>query len=55
MKPFVYLITNSLAVYVASYVLPGVHVRDFFVAVVVAVILGAAPCLGVASAARRMF
>jgi len=40
MKPFVYLITNSLAVYVASYVLPGVHVRDFFVAVVVAVILG---------------
>lgn len=40
MNAFLYLVTNGLAVYVSSYVLSGVHVTDFFVAVVVAVVLG---------------
>ena len=35
-----YLLINSLAIYISAYVLKGVHVRDFWVAVVVSVILG---------------
>ncbi len=40
MNPLLYLLTNGLAVYISAYVLPGVHVNDFFAAVVTAVILG---------------
>jgi putative membrane protein len=40
MNILIYLIVNGLAVYLASYLLPGVHVRDFFVAITVAVIMG---------------
>ncbi|OGK62276.1 hypothetical protein A2334_02390 [Candidatus Roizmanbacteria bacterium RIFOXYB2_FULL_38_10] len=39
MNEFMYLLTNGLAVYISSYLLRGVHVKDFFVAIVVAVIL----------------
>lgn len=34
------LLLSSLAVFVAAYILPGVHVDSFFTAVVVAVVLG---------------
>lgn len=40
MKPIMYLLINSLAVYISAYILKGVHVRDFWVAVTVSVILG---------------
>lgn len=40
MNILIYLLVNGLAVYVASYILPGVHVADFFTAITVAVILG---------------
>lgn len=40
MNAFMYLVTNGLAVYVSSLLLAGVHVDDFFVAVVVAVVMG---------------
>lgn len=40
MKPIMYLLINSLAVYISAYLLKGVHVRDFWVAVIVSVILG---------------
>ncbi len=40
MNPLVYLITNGLAVYISSYLLNGVHVQNFFVAIVVGVVLG---------------
>jgi len=33
------LLINSIAVLAASYILPGVHIRDFVTAVVVAVLL----------------
>lgn len=45
MNAFLYLITNGLAVYISSLILPGIHVTDFFVAIVVAVVLGLANML----------
>lgn len=45
MNALIYILVNGLAVYIASYVLPGVHVRDFFAAIVVAIILGLANML----------
>ncbi|MDH7476103.1 MAG: phage holin family protein [Microgenomates group bacterium] len=40
MNLFLYLIINGLAVFITAYLLPGVVVKDFFTAIVVAVILG---------------
>lgn len=40
MNALIYLLVNGLAVYVSSYILTGVHVSSFFVAIVVALILG---------------
>lgn len=34
------LLLNSLAVFVTAYILPGIHLRDFWTALVVAVVLG---------------
>src|SRR5690348_17268560 len=34
------LLINSIAVYIASYILPGVHVREVMTVLVVAVVLG---------------
>ena len=34
------LLVNALAVFGAAYLLPGVHVKDFKTALVVAIILG---------------
>lgn len=45
MGALLYLITNGLAVYISSYLLKGVHVENYFVAMVVAVILGLANML----------
>lgn len=40
MNIIVYLLVNGLAVYLSAYILPGVHVSDFFAAITVAVIMG---------------
>lgn len=40
MKIFINLLINALAVFITAYVVPGVVVRDFMTAVVVAVMLG---------------
>ena len=40
MKILINLLINALAVFITAYVVPGVYVRDFMTAVVVAVILG---------------
>lgn len=37
---FVHWLVSALAVLIAAYVLPGVHVESFFVALVAAVVLG---------------
>src|SRR3989344_6734121 len=34
------LLANSLAVFVAGYILPGVHINSFVTAIVVAIVLG---------------
>lgn len=34
------LIVNAIAVFAASYVLPGVHVKNFTTAIIVAIVLG---------------
>ncbi len=34
------LLINGLAVFIAAYILPGVHVENYFVALIVAVVLG---------------
>ena len=34
------LLLNSLAVFVAAYILPGIHLNDFMTALVVAIVLG---------------
>lgn len=34
------LLLNSLAVFVAAYILPGIHLKDFTTAIVVAIVLG---------------
>lgn len=34
------LLLNSLAVFVAAYILPGIHLKDYWTALVVAVVLG---------------
>lgn len=40
MKLIIKLLTNGLAVMIAAYLLPGVHVQSFFVAIVAGVVLG---------------
>jgi putative membrane protein len=40
MNLIVYLIVNGLAVFITAYLLPGVILKSFFVAVIVAVVLG---------------
>ena len=40
MNLFIYLIVNGLAVFITGYLLPGVVLKNFFTAVVVAVVLG---------------
>ncbi len=40
MKILINLLINALAVFITAYVVPGVFVRDFMTAVVVAVMLG---------------
>ena len=40
MKILINLLINALAVFITAYVVPGVYVRDFMTAVVVAVMLG---------------
>jgi len=40
MPVLITLLINSLAVFISAYILPGVHVDNFFTALVVAVILG---------------
>ncbi len=39
MKALIKILLGALAVFAASYVLPGVHVQDFWTALVVAIIL----------------
>ena len=34
------LLLNSLAVFVTAYILPGIHLKDFMTALVVAIVLG---------------
>jgi len=34
------ILLNALAVFVAAYILPGIHLRDFTTAVIVAIVLG---------------
>lgn len=34
------ILINTLAVLVTSYILPGIHIKDFFTAIVVAIVLG---------------
>ena len=41
MKIIIHWIVSALAIIVTAYVLPGVHVNGFFVALVLAVVLGA--------------
>lgn len=40
MNLFIRLILGALSVMIAGYFLPGVHIRDFFVAVVVSLVIG---------------
>ena len=40
MQIFVQLLINALAVFVAAYILPGVHVANFGTAILVAIVLG---------------
>lgn len=40
MQPIIFLLVNSLAVFVSSYILPGVKIDNFVTAIVVAIILG---------------
>lgn len=40
MKFLINLLLNSLAVFVSAYILPGVEVKDFTTAVIVAIVLG---------------
>lgn len=40
MQAVITIILNSLAVFVAAHILPGVHVSNFMTAVVVAIVLG---------------
>ncbi|MFA5136347.1 MAG: phage holin family protein [Patescibacteria group bacterium] len=42
MNILLYLIINGLAVYLSSYILSGVHIRDFFAATVAALVLSIA-------------
>ena len=39
MKALIKILLGALAVFAASYVLPGVHVKDFWTALVVAIVL----------------
>jgi putative membrane protein len=40
MRPIVYIIINTLAALAAAYILPGIAIRDWITAIVVAVVLG---------------
>ncbi len=40
MNAIVSLLINSIAVFAAGYILPGVHISDFVTAVIVAIVLG---------------
>ena len=40
MQLIVYLLVNAVAIIITAYVLPGVHVSDFFSALIAAAILG---------------
>ena len=40
MQVIIFLLINSRAVMATGYILPGVHVSDFFTAVVVSIVLG---------------
>lgn len=40
MRTIFNLLVNSLAIFVVSYILPGVKVENFWIAVIVAVVLG---------------
>lgn len=40
MKLFIRLLISSIAVFIAAYLLPGVSVSSFWVAVIVAIVLG---------------
>ena len=40
MKILINWLVSGISVVIAAYLLPGVHVRDFFVALVVALVLG---------------
>lgn len=40
MEALISVILSSVAVFVTGYILPGVHIKDFWTALVVAVVLG---------------
>lgn len=40
MNIFVQLLINAIAVFITGYLLPGVHLKDFLTAIIVAVVLG---------------
>jgi len=42
MQFIINLVVNGFAVFIASYLLPGVQVKDFFTAIVVSIVLGIA-------------
>jgi putative membrane protein len=40
MRGLIYILISAVAVFVAAYILPGVHVASFWTALVIAVVLG---------------
>jgi putative membrane protein len=39
-NPIIAILINSFAVFVTAYILPGIHLNNFFTAIVVAIVLG---------------
>ncbi|MCE5317671.1 MAG: phage holin family protein [Parachlamydia sp.] len=40
MNILIYILLSSIAIFIAAYILPGVHLASYFTAVIVAVVLG---------------
>jgi len=40
MQPIIYLLINTIAVLISGYILPGVTVQSFWIALIVAIVLG---------------
>lgn len=45
MQFIINLLINGFAVFVTAYLLPGVHIKDFFTAILVSIVLGIANAL----------